>query len=327
MSVTVKICGLTNPGDARAAVEAGADYLGFVFHPASPRYVGLTAGSWIRLVEGSPTVGVFRDQDPDLVGQVREEAGLDLVQLHGRETPELCAELGGRGRVIKAIPVNETVDWGLVTAFGQAAHVLFDTASPGDPPTRISVGKRPVAVAGALTSAGSGDVVYVANAGDGTISLLDALTGEVVSSPAVKSLGAETPGAITASSVSIEKSNRTITATIQLDGGKLDKRGLVVKDKAISDGKATIELWQGSISAQVDKETAEGLSVQVKEETGRQQGEREGPDHREILFAPLRVSRPKFVMSYTVFTITDDGRSRRGDQSCYTLSMAPMEGS
>jgi len=131
MSVTVKICGLTNPGDARAAVEAGADYLGFVFHPASPRYVGLTAGSWIRLVEGSPTVGVFRDQDPDLVGQVREEAGLDLVQLHGRETPELCAELGGRGRVIKAIPVNETVDWGLVTAFGQAAHVLFDTASPG----------------------------------------------------------------------------------------------------------------------------------------------------------------------------------------------------
>jgi len=146
---------------------------------------------------------------------------------------------------------------------------IIDTASPGDPPTRISVGKRPVAVAGALTSAGSGDVVYVANAGDGTISLLDALTGEVVSSPAVKSLGAETPGAITASSVSIEKSDRTITATIQLDGGKLDKRGLVVKDKAISDGKATIELWQGSISAQVDKETAEGLSVQVKEETGR----------------------------------------------------------
>ena len=146
---------------------------------------------------------------------------------------------------------------------------IIDTASPGDPPTRISVGRRPVAVAGALTSAGSGDVVYVANAGDGTISLLDALTGEVVSSPAVKSLGAETPGAITASSVSIEKSDRTITATIQLDGGKLDKRGLVVKDKDISDDRATIELWQGSISAQVDKKTAEGLSVQVKEEAGR----------------------------------------------------------
>jgi phosphoribosylanthranilate isomerase len=130
MSVTVKICGLTNPGDARAAVEAGADYLGFVFHAASPRYVGLTAGGWIGMVEGSRTVGVFRDQDPDLVRRVREEAGLDLVQLHGRETPELCADLGGRARVIKAIPVAETVDWGLVATFGQVARVLFDTGSP-----------------------------------------------------------------------------------------------------------------------------------------------------------------------------------------------------
>ncbi|OFV80859.1 MAG: hypothetical protein A2Y78_08785 [Acidobacteria bacterium RBG_13_68_16] len=131
MSVTVKICGLTNPDDARAAVEAGADYLGFVFHPASPRYVGLTAGSWIRMVEGSPTVGVFRDQDQDLVRRVREEAGLDFVQLHGRETPELCAELGGRARVIKAIPVTGSMDWGLVAAFGQVSQVLFDTGSPG----------------------------------------------------------------------------------------------------------------------------------------------------------------------------------------------------
>lgn len=131
MRVTVKICGLTEPGDAFVAVEAGADYLGFVFHPASPRYVGLTAGGWIRLVEGAPTVGVFRDQDPDLVRRVREEADLDFVQLHGSETPELCAELGGRARVIKAIPVTGSVDWGLVATFGQVAQVLFDTASPG----------------------------------------------------------------------------------------------------------------------------------------------------------------------------------------------------
>jgi len=128
--VTVKICGLTNPGDARAAVEAGADFLGFVFYPDSRRCVGLTAGAWVRLVDGAPKVGVFRDQGPDLILRVREEAGLDLVQLHGGETPDLCAELGGRGKVIKAIAVGETVDWGLVAAYGQVARVLFDTGSP-----------------------------------------------------------------------------------------------------------------------------------------------------------------------------------------------------
>lgn len=131
MSVTVKICGLTNPGDARAAVEAGADFLGFVFYPDSRRYVGLTAGAWVRPVEGASKVGVFRDQGLGLILRVREEAGLDLVQLHGGETPDLCAELGGRGKVIKAIAVGETVDWGLVAAYGQVARVLFDTGSPG----------------------------------------------------------------------------------------------------------------------------------------------------------------------------------------------------
>jgi phosphoribosylanthranilate isomerase len=130
VSVTVKICGLTNPGDASAAVEAGADFLGFVFDPASPRCVGLTAGSWIRPIEGAPTVGVFRDQDPDVVRKVRGDAGLRLVQLHGHESPELCVELGGSERVIKAIPVTETIDWGLVAAYAQVARVLFDTGSP-----------------------------------------------------------------------------------------------------------------------------------------------------------------------------------------------------
>lgn len=130
MRVTVKICGLTNPSDAHAAVAAGADFLGFVFDPESPRFVGIRAGEWIRLVKGAPTVGVFRDHDPDLVRRVRDDAHLDLVQLHGWETPELCAELGGRARVIKAISVLESVDWGLVAAYAQVARVLFDTGSP-----------------------------------------------------------------------------------------------------------------------------------------------------------------------------------------------------
>jgi phosphoribosylanthranilate isomerase len=130
VNVTVKICGLTNPDDARAAVDVGADFLGFLFSPASPRYLGGAAAAWIRLLEGAQKVGVFRDQDPALIRRVREDAGLDLVQLHGHETPELCAELGGREEVIKAIPVDERTDWGLVAAYGQVARVLFDTGSP-----------------------------------------------------------------------------------------------------------------------------------------------------------------------------------------------------
>ena len=130
MRVTVKICGLTSLDDARAAVAAGADFLGFVFSPVSPRYMGSSAGAWIRLVEGAPKVGVFRDQDPGLIRGVQDDAGLDLIQLHGRETPYLCAELGGRERVIKAVPVDEATDWGLVAAYGQVARVLFDTRSP-----------------------------------------------------------------------------------------------------------------------------------------------------------------------------------------------------
>lgn len=130
MNVTVKICGLTNPDDARAAVDEGADFLGFLFSPASPRCVGGGAAAWISLIEGAQRVGVFRDQDLGLIRRVSEEASLDLVQLHGHETPELCAELGRREEVIKAIPVDERTDWGLVAAYGQVARVLFDTGSP-----------------------------------------------------------------------------------------------------------------------------------------------------------------------------------------------------
>ncbi len=130
MRTTVKICGLTSPSDAGAAVEAGADVLGFVFFPASRRCLEPTAAEWIAEVRGAATVGVFRDQDDSLVRSVRETGDLDMVQLHGRESPELCAALGGRRRVIKAIHVSGAVDWAEVAAYAPVARILFDTASP-----------------------------------------------------------------------------------------------------------------------------------------------------------------------------------------------------
>ena len=129
MRVTVKICGLTSAGDARAAAEAGADYIGFVFDPASRRCVG-AAPAWIRDIGGAVKVGVFRNHTVESVARARDEAGLDLVQLHGGEPPEACAALGGRARVIKAVPVSGLVDWTAVERYAGVAGILFDTASP-----------------------------------------------------------------------------------------------------------------------------------------------------------------------------------------------------
>jgi len=128
--LTVKICGLTNGDDARAAAAAGADFLGFVFFPASRRFLGLPAPAWVRAVAGPPKVGVFRDQDEATVRRVRDDARLDLVQLHGSETPGECEALGGPARVIKAVSVGSSVDWGLVSEYSGVARILFDTASP-----------------------------------------------------------------------------------------------------------------------------------------------------------------------------------------------------
>lgn len=130
MRVTVKVCGLTSAADARLAAAAGADYLGFVFSPHSRRCVPIEACEWIRQVHGASRVGVFLNQSESFVRRIRDEARLDAVQLHGDEPPELCERLGGAGSVIKAIAVEERVDWILVSAYSDVARVLFDTATP-----------------------------------------------------------------------------------------------------------------------------------------------------------------------------------------------------
>jgi len=130
-SGVVKICGLTRAEDACGAASAGADFLGFVFFPGSRRCLDLAATAWIATLPPGPgRVGVFRNQDAGFVEEVAARAGLRLVQLHGDEPPEVCAALGGRGRVVKAVSISGPVDWGRVRAWGEVAQVLFDTASP-----------------------------------------------------------------------------------------------------------------------------------------------------------------------------------------------------
>jgi phosphoribosylanthranilate isomerase len=92
MFIRVKICGLTCLGDAQAAVAAGADALGFVFVPGTPRFV--TAAQAADIIRSLPPfvakVGLFVDADTATIAQTIAQTGLDTVQLHGEETPEFA---------------------------------------------------------------------------------------------------------------------------------------------------------------------------------------------------------------------------------------------
>lgn len=96
----VKICGLTKIEDALAAVDAGADFLGFNFYPKSPRYLTvercaeLTAA--VRSRSSAVCVGIFVNESVALIENIMHQCGLDLAQLHGEEKPEQIAALGGR---------------------------------------------------------------------------------------------------------------------------------------------------------------------------------------------------------------------------------------
>ena len=107
----VKICGITNLDDARAAVEAGADALGFNFYRPSPRYIPpKDAGKIIaQLPESVLKVGVFVNEGLHSVLSTVSEAGLSAVQLHGDESPEYCRELTGT-YVIKAFGAGDNLE-------------------------------------------------------------------------------------------------------------------------------------------------------------------------------------------------------------------------
>jgi len=105
----VKICGITNIGDARCAASAGADLLGFIFYPRSARYVTpAQAGEIARALQAEfgaaapRMVGVFVDTPVNEITETAATAGLDLAQLHGAETPEMIHALRVRALRVRA---------------------------------------------------------------------------------------------------------------------------------------------------------------------------------------------------------------------------------
>lgn len=123
VKVKVKICGITNIGDALVAVNYGADALGFVFYKGSPRYISPDGAKDIicQLPPFVVTVGVFVDEDIRVIEKTVKHVSLSVVQLHGNEPPEMCHKVG---RVIKAIRARELSDLGPLKEYRVPAFLL-----------------------------------------------------------------------------------------------------------------------------------------------------------------------------------------------------------
>jgi len=158
--VKVKICGITSLEDALTAVAAGADALGFVFHPASPRHISPKQAAVIikQLPPFIQTVGLFVNEARDTVHTTADRCGLDIVQLHGDESPDFCSSINRR--VIKAFRIKDIFSLDAVSDYCIAA-CLLDAWSPaaygGTGRTfnweiaSAAAAQRPIVLAGGLT--------------------------------------------------------------------------------------------------------------------------------------------------------------------------------
>ena len=130
MSVRVKICGITRVEDALAAVDAGADALGFMFYPGSSRHV--TRPEVAAILHALPPfvvrVGVFVNPSEQEVRAAIAECGLDTLQFHGEDSPEFCRQFGLK--VIKAFQIRDESSLEALKAFPTESWLL-DSHVPG----------------------------------------------------------------------------------------------------------------------------------------------------------------------------------------------------
>lgn len=135
MALDIKICGLSTEETVAAALDGGASHLGFIFFPKSPRNVAPeTAGQLRQAASGrAQTVAVTVDAADDLLDAIVAAVRPDMLQLHGRETPDRVAEVRRRFNlpVIKALSVGEPADLLPVQGFaGIADRLLLDAKAP-----------------------------------------------------------------------------------------------------------------------------------------------------------------------------------------------------
>ena len=134
MRTLVKICGITRLEDALAAVEAGADALGFVFFPPSPRYVDPAVAEVIirQLPPFVTSVALFVNESAEQVCAILDQTGIDLLQFHGDESPEYCAQFSRP--YFKALRMSPDIDVAAETErFALSRAILLDAYRPGVP--------------------------------------------------------------------------------------------------------------------------------------------------------------------------------------------------
>jgi phosphoribosylanthranilate isomerase len=131
-TASLKICGVTTQSDAEELAAMGVDALGVNFWPSSKRYLAPDQAGWLRALAGKILrVGVFVNQAPELPLRLVREGYLDVVQLHGDETPSDAAPFrDAEVPFIKAIGVRTVADLEHATEFGAAA-ILLDAHAPG----------------------------------------------------------------------------------------------------------------------------------------------------------------------------------------------------
>ena len=172
LPLIVKVCGITRPEDGLAALEAGADWLGFIRWPRSPRYLPLedclALVHHLRMRASVPfeSVGVYVDAERDLIEREAAAIGLDRIQLHGQEPPELAAALSRPA--IKALRFKDAASLALAEAY-PGLDLLVDAwveSSPGGTGQAYDYGllagltaRRRVIVAGGLDAGSVGAVV------------------------------------------------------------------------------------------------------------------------------------------------------------------------
>lgn len=133
--VQVKICGLNDAHHLRTAVTAGTDLFGLVFYEPSHRYVSpQQAADLVQTLDEARTqveaVGLFVNKEVGYINEVAEQVGLDIVQLHGHESPEFCQQI--QRPVIKALPMGSEADFGKIAAYRESVwRLLLDTPTPG----------------------------------------------------------------------------------------------------------------------------------------------------------------------------------------------------
>lgn len=180
MPVKVKICGVRTPAIIEEAAKTGADFIGLVLFPKSPRHLELEEARVLAAIARGKvgTVAVLVDPDDELVKGVAERVRPDLIQLHGNETPARVAAVKAMTGlpVMKAIPVAEAADVKRAGDYaGSADYILFDAKASPDAPIAGGNGvpfdwqalagvEPPFALSGGLTAETVGEAIRVTGA-------------------------------------------------------------------------------------------------------------------------------------------------------------------